>query len=211
MPLHNYELLLWDLDNTLSDPRTFGESFLHSVVNVCDWTKYNTTPEQVTAGLWKWSFFDAMREMKIPKQIQEKMLTGYRALHVPTTAKTFADVLPTFQRLQISNSHLKHVLVTKGFVDYQLRKVDALGLRSLFSEVIVVDVEDSTASKLGTFKRILEEGYQADKVLVIGDSREEIEAGCALGLRTIQTLRPSVTKVKEAHMHITHLDEIFNM
>ena len=48
-----------------------------------------------------------------------------------------------------------------------------------------------------------------DQVLVVGDNPDsEIEAGNQLGIRTVQILRPGVTRSSKANCHIHGLEEL---
>ena len=54
--------------------------------------------------------------------------------------------------------------------------------------------EPDRLGKKGLFEKIIaDNGYQQTEVLIVGDNEDsEIEAGNALGIQTVQTLRPGV-------------------
>lgn len=102
-------------------------------------------------------------------------------------------------------------LVTSGFRKLQESKVAALGIRHHF-EAIFIDAidEPDRVGKQGLFRSILQStGLSPGEVLVVGDNPEsEIAAGIALGMPTVQTLRPGVPRGGNAGFHIHSLHEL---
>jgi putative hydrolase of the HAD superfamily len=102
-------------------------------------------------------------------------------------------------------------LVTTGFRDFQESKVDALGIRERFVEVIVDDIDGYV--RLGKY-RIFDEllgrhRWQPESVLVVGDNPEsEIKAGNRLEMPTVQILRPHVDRHQSARYHVRDLAEL---
>lgn len=76
-------------------------------------------------------------------------------------------------------------LVTSGFRSMQQSKIRRMGIEGDFKEIHIVDVE--TSSKKAVFAAILlNHGYAASEVLVVGDDPEsEIRAAQELGLSAV--------------------------
>jgi phosphoglycolate phosphatase-like HAD superfamily hydrolase len=122
-----------------------------------------------------------------------KSMNGYGDLHV------LKELTPT------------KYLVTSGFRRLQESKVEMLGIRDLFAAVLIDAIDEPERThKEGFFKQILEEnGLEPSEALVVGDNPEsEIAAGKRLGIRTVQILRPGVTRDERADHHVRVLDEL---
>ena len=76
--------------------------------------------------------------------------------------------------------------MTFGFLNLQQSKIDCLGVRADFKEMIVVDPEISRETKRDVFIRIMENyGYAKDELIAVGDDPEsEIQAARDLGIKT---------------------------
>lgn len=102
-------------------------------------------------------------------------------------------------------------LVTSGFRRLQESKVEMLGIRPLFEEILIDAIDEpNRMHKEGFFKRILEtHAFSPSEALVVGDNPDsEIAAGNRLGIRTVQTLRPGVARDDRATHHIRNLAEL---
>lgn len=99
-------------------------------------------------------------------------------------------------------------LVTSGFRLLQESKVAMLGIRPLFEEVLIDAIDEANRMhKEGFFKYILQRNSAApNEILVVGDNPDsEIAAGNRLGMRTVQILRPGVTRDGRALHHVDGL------
>ena len=93
---------------------------------------------------------------------------------------------------------LQRYLVTSGFRRLQDSKIDALGIRPWFEQVLI-DAIDAPPTGTGhgkqaLFEQILaREGCTPRQMLVVGDNPlSELAVGRALGATTVQTVRPGV-------------------
>jgi FMN phosphatase YigB (HAD superfamily) len=123
----------------------------------------------------------------------KKSMNGYGDLHV------LKELTPT------------KYLVTSGFRRLQESKVEMLGIRDLFAAVLIDAIDEPERThKEGFFKQILEaNGLEPSEAMVVGDNPEsEIAAGKRLGIRTVQILRPGVTRDERADHHVRMLDEL---
>lgn len=102
-------------------------------------------------------------------------------------------------------------LVTSGFRRLQESKIRALRLVPLFTACYVDAIDEPDRfGKRRLFEQILNEyGVRREEVLIVGDNAEsEIAAGNRLGIRTVQTLRPGVSRARNATFHIRSLPEL---
>jgi FMN phosphatase YigB (HAD superfamily) len=102
-------------------------------------------------------------------------------------------------------------LVTSGFRRLQESKISALRIGQLFAEVHVDAIdEENRKGKRRIFEDIMStHGLASDEVLVVGDNPDsEIDAGNQLGIKTVQILRPGVTRGDNASYYIDELAEL---
>jgi FMN phosphatase YigB (HAD superfamily) len=103
------------------------------------------------------------------------------------------------------------ILVTTGFRQLQESKVDALGFRHLFTSVHVDAIDEAPRlGKESIFAAVLAaHRLRPGEALVVGDSAtSEIAAGNALGIPTVQILRPGVVRARNAGRHVHGLAEL---
>ena len=137
----------------------------------------------------------------------------FRQMEVRTPPQAYPDLglVPSIP--------LRRYLVTSGFRRLQNSKIDALGIRSWFEEVIIDaldDKDDENAPPHGkrpVFERILaREGCTPQQVLVIGDNPlSELGAGRALGAVTVQTVRPGISPWELADYRVESLEEVLQI
>jgi FMN phosphatase YigB (HAD superfamily) len=201
--------LIFDLDNCLAPAKTVGEdlfepafqavravnhgklseaelsaAFAACWIHPLDWVaqRHGFSPEMLAAA---WEVF---RNMEAPP-----LLGGYDDLHLLKT-------LP-----------LPRYLVTSGFRRLQEGKIRALGLAPHFAAIHVDAIDDPVPrGKEALFRHIRESGgFAADQVVVIGDNPDsEIKAGIALGMITVQILRPGVQSGENAWHYVEGLEEL---
>jgi HAD superfamily hydrolase (TIGR01509 family) len=169
--------------STLTDQAleaAFSDCWRHPLDFVA--AKHGFSPEMLAAG---WKVF-ARTEVEVP-------MHGYPDLAV------------------LAGLPVQRFLVTSGFHRLQESKVNALGIAHLFAAIHIDAIDEPhRKGKRRIFERILEEqGFAPEEVLVVGDSADsEIEAGNRLGIRTVQVLRPGVTRTSTATHHISTLSEL---
>jgi FMN phosphatase YigB (HAD superfamily) len=158
----------------------FADAWRHALDFVA--MKHGFSDDMLAAG---WQAFCTL-EVKQP-------LHGYPDLH------------------QIEALPLARFLVTTGFRRLQESKIAALGIRDLFAEVHVDAIDEAPrSSKKEIFAGIASRhGWQPGEVLVVGDNADsEIAAGNALGMPTVQTLRPGVPSAANARWRIESFAEL---
>jgi putative hydrolase of the HAD superfamily len=122
---------------------------------------------------------------------------------------TFDEAIDTFEDYpEIRNIDADRFLVTTGFRNMQLSKINQLGIEHDFKEVHVVN--PVVSSKKEVFAGILERyGYATTEVLVVGDDPEsEIKAAKDLGIATVLYDKNDSTDAKEADHKIAHFKDL---
>lgn len=200
--------IIFDLDNCLSPARQVGDLFEPAFAAIRQANRGTLSEAALAAAIedtWKHSL-DAVAALH---GFTPEMLTaGWNVLRtttVPGTMRGYPDI-GELERLPATR-----FLVTSGFRRLQESKIDALGIRHLFTAVHVDAIDEpGRQGKHGLFTGILRDHrLRVDDVLVVGDNPDsEIAAGNRLGIRTVQTLRPGVVRSDSATHHVTSLAEL---
>jgi len=109
------------------------------------------------------------------------------------TSNRLDRVTPNFETMKLypgalevlSDASVPKILVTYGNTDLQNKKIETLGVRSFFKEILICP---TVAEKLNLFKEIIKKSniQNPEEVAVIGDRRDgEIRYGNMLGFTTI--------------------------
>lgn len=199
--------IFFDLDRCIFDTSTLGEEVLRAVAapllhaDVSEVQRQKMGELLLTTGL-----DDAAAAVGLPEATVRAMRETYRTLSVPTSAQTYGD------EHCIRELSTAKILVTTGYHRFQMAKVAALGIAALFDEIIVdaLDEPGARKGKQQIFTELLARyGLAPNEVLVVGDNPlSELSAGKALGIPTVQTLRPGVTYWKGADHHVRSLCEL---
>lgn len=107
----------------------------------------------------------------------------------------FPDVLPTLGILK--GKGIKTALITSGIFERQSKKIELLGLQSLFDLILIHDIEKD-ASKEEKFRFALRKlNLQPGNIAVVGDRiYSEIKIGNKLGMTSVRMLKGRFRRVK---------------
>ena len=106
-------------------------------------------------------------------------------VHINLTYKDPMQYFPDYELVQ--KLPQTKFLVTSGFSKLQHSKIDNLGIRNDFEEIVILDLQETNDTKKDIFRRLLDK-YQLPKeqVLIVGDDiNSEIQAGKELGIDTV--------------------------
>ena len=154
---------------------------------------------------WRFALDDVARRHGFTDEMFAAGAAAFAAMEVTGPLKGYPDlcVLAELPGLKF--------LVTTGYRRLQESKIRALGVAHLFTGLYIDALgEPDRKGKAEIFREILD-GYRLrpEEVVVVGDNPDsEIEAGNRLGLRTIQILRPGVSRGDNAHAYITDLHDL---
>ena len=211
-----FKAVIFDLDNTLADAKLVGDTAFDAAFQAIRQANHGRLSESqlqdAFAACWHTAFYTVAAEHGFSAEMTEAGAQAFRNLRVPEEAsyQGYGD-LEMLQQLP-----MKRHLVTSGFRDFQNSKVERLGIRDDFDSIQIDDPEDhlpdAGPGKTPLFEKICaQQGIRPDEVLVVGDNpASEIAAGNALGMTTIQVLRPGIEASGDAHHQISDLSELLD-
>ncbi len=197
------KLIIFDLDNTLFD--TYGQLGAKVLENMIKRMKRaGLTDEQAETMRKKYmqtGFRILARQMKLLSRIRKIGMDTYKSMDL-ARIKPFDDIK------MIKDLPQEKALVTSGTKEVQMKKVEILGIKKLFNE-IVVDEASSHKNKQKIFEKLMKKHHaKSCEVMVVGDNSEsEIRAGSNLGMITVQMLRRPFLRGK-ADYYVKDLYEV---
>jgi FMN phosphatase YigB (HAD superfamily) len=197
--------IIFDLDNCLSPARQVGPLFEPAFAAIRAANRGTLSAAALDAAIedtWKHSLDAVGRMHGFTPQMLAAGWEVLRTITVPGGMHGYGDLE------LLAGMPVARFLVTSGFRRLQESKIDALGIRGLFTAIHVDAIdEEPRHGKQALFARILADHRLArEQVLVVGDNPDsEIAAGNRLGLATVQTLRPGVERHASAKHHVTTL------
>ncbi len=199
--------IIFDLDLCILDTHSLTGDFFNPVLDPLYQSNLDDTfKRKINDLLWTTSLEDVVKTLSVPEHVANPMREAYRNLDVPLGIKSYGD--ENF----IETLSLTKLLVTSGYKKFQTQKIEMLGISKLFSEIIIdeLDYKEQRKGKQKIFEEILEKhGWGNREVLVVGDNPlSELAVTKALGIPSVQTLRPTVIKWDEADFHISSLEEL---
>jgi len=199
--------IIFDLDMCILDTRTISVSVLHPVLNVLHGSAISSfLKTEIERQLWTTSLEDIINQFALPTSLAEELRDSYLQIEIPNDIKTFGD------NDAIAQLPVAKLLVTSGYRRLQESKIDKLGIKTLFDE-IVIDAIDNPESRMGKekiFREILQRhGWNQKEVLVVGDSASsELAAAKSLQIPTAQILRPTIQRADDVDHHIHSFYEL---
>lgn len=202
--------IIFDLDMCILDTHSLTGPFFKPVLDMLHSAALpNEQKQQIEAQLWTTSLDDTIKLFSIPDDIATAMRAAYLDVQVPDGIYTYGD------EESIRALTVKKFLVTSGYRKFQQTKIDKLGIADLFDGIIIdaSDMPEQRKGKKVIFQEIMQtNGWLPSEIMVVGDNPlSELAAGKALGMITVQTLRPTVVKWPEADYHIMSLTELQNI
>lgn len=203
------DAIVFDLDSCISAADEPGRELFQPAFSAIERTSRESHFDGDLAGafadMWRLPFDHVAKKRGFTPAMVEAGWSAFLKIEVATPMRGYGD-LDELRALPV-----QRFLVTSGFRRLQESKIRALGIAPLFQQ-IVVDAIDEPGAK---GKRIIIEGMIRDhgldpaRMLIVGDNADsELAAGRALGIRTVQTLRPGVPRDPNAAHHIGHFREL---
>lgn len=204
--------IIFDLDNCLAPADDAGRSLLLPLFTAIQQTNHgHFSAEQLTAiehDTWRTPFDQVMEKHRFPERMRHAAWDAYRGIRVTTPMHGYGDLH------LLAEFKVPLFLVTAGFENLQQSKIEALGFAKHFQELHIDKIDQpGRRGKQGIFQDILtRHGFAPAEVLVVGDSADsEIAAGNALGIPTVQTLRPGVPLIETARHHVNGLADLLDL
>lgn len=201
--------IVFDLDNCLCAASELGADLFEPAFAAVRQANRGTLDEarleQALVECWFTAFDDVAAHHGFSAQMTEAGRRCFASLEVTVPLQGYPDLYV------VRDLDLPRFLVTSGFERLQASKIRALGIDSWF-EAVVIDSLDRAdrQGKRSIFERLRARGgWSADEVMVVGDNpASELAAGRSLGMVTVQTLRPGVTRWDEVDHHVGSLVEL---
>lgn len=201
--------VIFDLDNCLAPADEPGEALFAPAFAAMRAANRGHLPEETLAlafaDCWRHALDVVARKHRFPDEMLDAGWRAFRSIEVKQPMRGYRD-LPAIGKLPVAR-----MLVTSGFRRLQESKIAALGIADLFDEIHIDAIdEEPRRSKRDIFADILaRHGWAPQEVLVVGDNAEsEIAAGNALGMPTVQTLRPGVPPAANAGWQVRSFTEL---
>lgn len=213
-----FKAVIFDLDNTLADATTVGDTFFNPAfhaISVANKGHLNQDQLDVAfAECWFTAFDAVAKRHNFTEAMTKAGHDAFKALKVSREGNPTYHGYADHQLVQ--KIPVPCFLVTSGYRTMQDGKVDTLGIRKWFKEVIIDAIgephpADFKPGKQPIFAKIAADmKLQPHEVLVVGDNPiSEIAAGKALGMVTVQILRPRVQPGEAATHRIMALSELW--
>ncbi len=178
----NKSVLIFDLDNTIYPVSSIAEKLFEKLYAVIEKSvEYEGDLEAIKLEIQRTPF----QKVANAFSFSEELLQDCMEVHINLT---YDDPMQYFPDYEITRKLPQtKFLVTSGFSKLQHSKIDNLGIRDDFKEIVILDLQQSNDTKKDIFERLLEK-YQIPKetVLIVGDDiKSEIQAGKELGIDTV--------------------------
>ena len=204
--------VIYDLDNTIFPtqfiPETTFQPVFDAIQKANDGLISKSCLEKAFIDLWHRPFDVVATDYGFSDQ----MIAAGKSALINTDYKFTLSPFDDFH--VIKKIFGKRILVTTGITKLQQAKINALVKAGDFDEVIIDDpYQDNRLGKEKIFASIAERlQLSPEQVWVIGDNPDaEIAAGNALGMVTVQILRPGIVRSNGAKHVITSFYELKNL
>lgn len=187
--------VIFDLDDTLYNERTYVESAMHNVAEYLS-DKFGLNNREIYGKLIKildlegrGHIFDVcIAEYGIDEKVS-KLVQVYR--DTKPQLKLYEDSSKLIQVLK--DRHIKTAIITDGCSKVQHNKITALNLDKIIDEIVVTDdYEGAAKPSIVPYEMVLlrMHGIEADKCIYIGDNptKDFIGAG-KIGMQTARIIR----------------------
>ena len=201
--------IIFDLDSCLSAANEVGDQLFQPAFEAIRRANYGAVSEdslkQVFSDCWRFPFNDVAHKYGFTDEMTKAGFAAFTKIEVTEPMHGYGDLHVLRELRQ------KLFLVTSGFRRLQKSKVNALGIRDLFTEIRIDAIDEpGSLGKAQYFEEILKSHFlKPEEVMVVGDNPDsEIAAGNRLGMRTVQVLRPGVPRGNNATHYINSLNEL---
>jgi putative hydrolase of the HAD superfamily len=174
--------IILDLDNTIYPVHAIGDRLFEGLFRIIE--NSGEIPEEMgklKQEIMRRPFQWVAQEFRLSSPLTNRCIEHLKGLTYEWPIDPFDDYRA------VRNLEVDRYLVTTGFKRLQESKIDAMGIRSDFLEIHIVDPAHSVLTKKDVFADIMQRhGYSVSDVLVVGDDlHSEIRAGRELGLEVV--------------------------
>ena len=211
------QAVVFDLDGTLLDRRRSFDRFVRDqwerfadCLQTVDQEQYAQTLIALDRDGYaprKSLFTGVITHFGLPFGVAETLLADYRD-GFPHSCLLFPDAVQTLSCLRASGLSLG--LITNGSLRMQSRKVECLGLSSLFDTILISDAEGVSKPDREIFHRALDRlNTNPAQAVFVGDHPEVDIAGArAAGMQAVWRRDPRESRMVEADGVIDDLSDL---
>lgn len=175
-------VLIFDLDNTIYPVSSIAKKLFEKLYAVIEKSGgYKGDLKAIKLEIQRTPF----QKVASTFSFSEQLLKECMEVHINLTYDEPMQYFPDYELVR--ELQQTKFLVTSGFSKLQHSKIDNLGIRNDFKEIVILDLQKSNDTKKDIFKRLLEDyKLSEEEVLIIGDDiKSEIQAGKELGIDTV--------------------------
>ena len=201
--------LIFDLDSCLSAANEVGDKLFKPAFEAIRHANHGSVSEdalkQAFSDCWRFPFNDVAHKYGFTDEMTKAGFAAFAQIEVTEPMHGYGDLHVLGELTQ------QLFLVTSGFRRLQESKIDALGIRMLFTQITIDAIDESgPKGKARIFEEILKtKSLKPNEVIVVGDNPDsEIAAGNRLGMTTVQVLRPGVSRGENATYYINSLTQL---
>lgn len=203
------EIVIFDLDNTLYDERTFIQNAFQKVAQYIA-SKYGLSEAYIIATLNSilaredptYPIFDELlRILNIPKD--NLITTILKIFH--NSVDNITPYEDTLEVLDFLSRKYTLILITDGFPITQAKKIDALGIKKFFEKIVLVDEVYGSVHRRPSpvpFLDLLREfNTYGERAVFIGDNIfKDFISPNRLNMLTIRVQRGFYSKYQDSHV-----------
>lgn len=204
--------IIYDLDDTILPTRSIPENTFAPVFDAIRFVNDDIVSKSSLELAFKELWRKPIDVVALDYGFSDRMIDAGKNALINTEYKFTLNSFEDFH--VIRNIRGKRVLVTTGITKLQQAKINALFLIDDFDEIIIDDpYQDNRLGKKKIFAQVAERlQLSPEQVWIIGDNPDsEIAAGNALGMITVQILRPGVVSTNSSTYVVSSFYELKNL
>jgi len=204
--------LIYDLDDTIFPTRSIPPLTFQLVFEAIENTNNGFLPKQTLQNAFDDLWRKPIDVVAIDYNFNESMIIAGKNALINTDYEF--TLVPFDDYVFIKEINCKRFLVTTGITKLQQAKINALFNSDDFDEIIIDDpYQENRLGKKNIFSNIADRyKLRPEQVWVIGDNpNSEIAAGNALGMNTVQIIRPGIERTDKSTHIITSFYELKNL
>ena len=203
------QAVIFDLDNCLCPADAVGRALYEAAFDAIRAANDGrVAPAALDAALeacWHTAFDLVARQYGFSETMTRAGDAAFRQVEVHGPLQSYADLA------LVKELPLRRYLVTTGYRRLQESKIRALGIAPWFEQVLVDAIDEpGHPGKKMAFQQIAQrDGFAPHDVMVVGDNPvSDLAAGRALGMVTVQLLRPGVLPADDVDHRFAGLREV---
>ena len=204
--------LIYDLDDTILSTRSIPPATFKHVFDAIEYSNNGALSKQFLQKAFEDLWRKPFDIVALNFGFTESMIIAGRDALLNTKYKL--SLVPFDDYRIVKEVGFKRFLVTTGITNLQQAKIDSVINDGDFDEIIIDDpYDENRLGKQNIFADIANRHViEADQFWIIGDNPDsEIKAGNALGMITVQILRPGIERTESSTYVISNFNELKGM